>query len=33
VRDILEDGGWQDVRMRQLYNDREEVTIAAVRIR
>jgi 23S rRNA (cytidine2498-2'-O)-methyltransferase len=33
VRDILEDGGWQDVRVRQLYNDREEVTIAAVRIR
>jgi 23S rRNA (cytidine2498-2'-O)-methyltransferase len=32
VREILEDGGWRNLRVRQLYHDREEVTVAAVRI-
>jgi 23S rRNA (cytidine2498-2'-O)-methyltransferase len=32
VREILEEGGWTSVRARQLYHDREEVTVAAVRI-
>jgi 23S rRNA (cytidine2498-2'-O)-methyltransferase len=32
VREILEDGGWRNLRVRQLYHDREEVTIAAVRL-
>ncbi|HEY7953903.1 MAG TPA: SAM-dependent methyltransferase, partial [Polyangia bacterium] len=32
VRDILEDAGWSNVRVRQLYHDRDEVTIGAVRI-
>jgi 23S rRNA (cytidine2498-2'-O)-methyltransferase len=32
VREILTDGGWTNLRMRQLYHDREEVTIAGVRI-
>lgn len=32
VRDILEDGGWRTLRARQLYHDREEVTIAGVRL-
>jgi 23S rRNA (cytidine2498-2'-O)-methyltransferase len=32
VREILTDGGWTNIRMRQLYHDREEVTIAGVRI-
>lgn len=27
VRKILADGGWLDVRMRQLYHDREEITL------
>jgi 23S rRNA (cytidine2498-2'-O)-methyltransferase len=31
VREILESGGWRNLRSRQLYHDREEVTIAAVR--
>jgi len=29
VVQIVESGGWKDVRARQLYHDREEVTIAA----
>ncbi len=33
VREILTEGGWTDVRARQLYHDRDEVTFAAVRIR
>jgi 23S rRNA (cytidine2498-2'-O)-methyltransferase len=32
VRDILTDGGWQHLRARQLYHDRDEVTVAGVRI-
>jgi 23S rRNA (cytidine2498-2'-O)-methyltransferase len=32
VREILADGGWRNLRVRQLYHDREEVTVAAVRI-
>jgi 23S rRNA (cytidine2498-2'-O)-methyltransferase len=32
VREILTDGGWTNLRVRQLYHDREEVTIGAVRI-
>jgi 23S rRNA (cytidine2498-2'-O)-methyltransferase len=32
VREILEEGGWTSVRARQLYHDRDEVTVAAVRI-
>ena len=32
VRDILEDGGWSSLRVRQLYHDRDEVTIGAVRL-
>jgi 23S rRNA (cytidine2498-2'-O)-methyltransferase len=32
VRDILEDGGWSHLRVRQLYHDRDEVTFAAVRL-
>ncbi len=32
IREILSDGGWTNLRMRQLYHDREEVTIAAVRL-
>jgi 23S rRNA (cytidine2498-2'-O)-methyltransferase len=32
VREILEEGGWQSVRARQLYHDRDEVTLAGVRI-
>jgi 23S rRNA (cytidine2498-2'-O)-methyltransferase len=32
VREILSDGGWQNLRVRQLYHDREEVTVAGVRI-
>ena len=31
VRDILSDGGWQHLRVRQLYHDRDEVTVAGVR--
>jgi 23S rRNA (cytidine2498-2'-O)-methyltransferase len=31
VRDILGSSGWQSLRARQLYHDREEVTLAAVR--
>ena len=32
VRDILGDGGWQNLRVRQLYHDRDEITVAGVRI-
>jgi 23S rRNA (cytidine2498-2'-O)-methyltransferase len=32
VRDILENGGWSHIRARQLYHDRDEVTVAAVRL-
>ncbi|HXU68193.1 MAG TPA: 23S rRNA (cytidine(2498)-2'-O)-methyltransferase RlmM [Polyangia bacterium] len=32
VREILEDGGWRNLRVRQLYHDREEVTVAGVRL-
>jgi 23S rRNA (cytidine2498-2'-O)-methyltransferase len=31
VRKIIAGGGWQDVRTRQLYHDREEITLAAWR--
>jgi len=31
VKATLEDGGWSDVRLRQLYHDRDEVTVCAVR--
>jgi 23S rRNA (cytidine2498-2'-O)-methyltransferase len=31
VREILADGGWRSLRVRQLYHDREEVTVAGVR--
>ena len=27
IRALLEEGGWQGVRMRQLYHDREEITL------
>jgi 23S rRNA (cytidine2498-2'-O)-methyltransferase len=32
VRDILADGGWENLRARQLYHDRDEVTFAGVRV-
>jgi 23S rRNA (cytidine2498-2'-O)-methyltransferase len=32
VREILVDAGWKSLRARQLYHDRDEVTVAAVRI-
>ncbi|MBL8939330.1 MAG: 23S rRNA (cytidine(2498)-2'-O)-methyltransferase RlmM [Archangium sp.] len=31
VRALLEDGGWSNVTLRQLYHDRDEVTVKAVR--
>jgi 23S rRNA C2498 (ribose-2'-O)-methylase RlmM len=31
VVQIVEGGGWRDVRARQLYHDREEITLAAWR--
>ncbi|HNI58872.1 MAG TPA: 23S rRNA (cytidine(2498)-2'-O)-methyltransferase RlmM [Pseudomonadota bacterium] len=31
IREILETGGWTGIKMRQLYHDREEVTVAAWR--
>ncbi len=31
IASTLRSGGWSDVRMRQLYHDREEVTVAAFR--
>jgi 23S rRNA (cytidine2498-2'-O)-methyltransferase len=33
VRTILTDGGWEGVRFRHLYHDREEVTLTAFRSR
>jgi 23S rRNA (cytidine2498-2'-O)-methyltransferase len=32
VRKTLEEAGWQKLRMRQLYHDRDEVTVTARRI-
>jgi 23S rRNA (cytidine2498-2'-O)-methyltransferase len=32
VRDILATGGWRDVRVKQLYHDRDEVTLGAWRL-
>jgi len=32
IRDILQDGGWSSLRVRQLYHDRDEVTVGAVRL-
>ncbi len=32
VKDILTQSGWQNLRARQLYHDREEVTLAGVRL-
>ncbi len=32
VKDILESSGWRSFRARQLYHDREEVTVACVRL-
>jgi len=32
VRGILESGGWQGLRVRQLYHDRDEVTLAAWKV-
>lgn len=29
VREILDSGGWRDLRVRQLYHDRDEVTLGA----
>ena len=31
VRDTLVEGGWRNVKMRQLYHDRDEVTVTASR--
>ncbi len=31
VRRIVASGGWKDIRTRQLYHDRDEVTLAAHR--
>lgn len=31
VRQALEDGGWRQLRMRQLYHDRDEITVSARR--
>ena len=31
LRSILLGGGWQRLRVRQLYHDREEVTVTAYR--
>jgi 23S rRNA (cytidine2498-2'-O)-methyltransferase len=33
VADILSDGGWGHLRMRQLYHDRDEVTFAGTRLK
>jgi 23S rRNA C2498 (ribose-2'-O)-methylase RlmM len=33
VREILTDGGWASLRARQLYHDRDEVTVAGVRLK
>jgi 23S rRNA (cytidine2498-2'-O)-methyltransferase len=32
VKEILVDAGWKNLRARQLYHDREEVTVAGVRL-
>jgi 23S rRNA C2498 (ribose-2'-O)-methylase RlmM len=32
VREILATGGWTGVRARQLYHDRDEVTVGAFRV-
>jgi 23S rRNA (cytidine2498-2'-O)-methyltransferase len=29
LRDIVASGGWQRVRTRQLYHDRDEITLVA----
>jgi 23S rRNA (cytidine2498-2'-O)-methyltransferase len=29
IRQVLEDGGWRGVRSRQLYHDRDEITVTA----
>ena len=29
ARSVLEEGGWKALRMRQLYHDRDEVTVVA----
>ena len=31
VKEILATGGWRDLRVRQLYHDRDEVTLFAWR--
>ncbi|MBK7864133.1 MAG: 23S rRNA (cytidine(2498)-2'-O)-methyltransferase RlmM [Archangiaceae bacterium] len=31
VRSTMEEGGWRNLKMRQLYHDRDEVTVAASR--
>jgi 23S rRNA C2498 (ribose-2'-O)-methylase RlmM len=31
VRAVLAGGGWKDMRTRQLYHDRDEVTLVARR--
>jgi 23S rRNA (cytidine2498-2'-O)-methyltransferase len=31
VRALLEDGGWSNLRTRQLYHDRDEITVTAQR--
>jgi 23S rRNA (cytidine2498-2'-O)-methyltransferase len=31
VRETLTEGGWRDVRARQLYHDRDEITLSAWR--
>ncbi len=31
IRGTLEAGGWSNVKLRQLYHDRDEITVSAVR--
>jgi 23S rRNA (cytidine2498-2'-O)-methyltransferase len=31
VREIIHGGGWKRVRTRQLYHDRDEITLTAIR--
>jgi len=31
LREVLADGGWTRIRMRQLYHDRDEITVVAAR--
>lgn len=33
IRGVLADGGWKQLKMRQLYHDRDEVTVTALRER